>query len=230
MTMVLIQARMSSKRLPGKILKRINGQTILGHVAARCESIVGKQNIVIVTSNEDSDAPVVQFAKSHGYRFYCGSLANVYDRLVGAILTYGIDHFVRVCGDSPFLHPEILAQALTHYRGNSVDLVTNVFPRSYPKGQSVEVIRSSTFLDPEYTNLNGFSNEHVTKGFYSCYTKYTILNFSCSHATSKGLRTWAVDTKEDFVLISEWIKKYPQGPGSFPKSQIKIYNPKIADA
>ena len=229
MTMILIQARMSSRRLPGKVLKKINGKTILSHIARRCESVVGRKNVAIITSVETSDNPIVEFAEKGGYSYYRGSLNNVYERFVETIRNFGINHFVRVCGDSPFLQPDLIHHAITLFKENDVDLVTNVFPRTYPKGQSVEVVKTSVFLEPEYAALAGFSSEHVTQGFYSHSNNYKILNLKLSEIHPKTLPTWAVDTYEDLALLTDWIAKNPDvKPFGFPI--IKLNKPQSSDA
>ncbi|WP_161794580.1 cytidylyltransferase domain-containing protein [Thalassospira sp. HJ] len=228
--MILIQARMSSNRLPGKVLMEIGGRRILDHLFHRCASVVGRENVAIITSTEPSDDPIVEFADTHNYQYYRGPLDNVYERFVGAVSKFGIDQFVRVCGDSPFLQPELIEHALNQFSNQYVDLVTNVFPRSYPKGQSVEVVRTRTFLSPDYVALNGFSHEHVTQGFYSHSDHFNILNFRCSELQTPKLETWAVDTYEDLQTISNWIINNPEGPKSFGTPIIAIHKSGIKNA
>lgn len=221
---------MSSTRLPGKVLKLINGQPILGHVAERCARAVGRNHVVITTSEETGDTPVAEFAKSHGFSCHRGSLDNVYARFVGAVSACGIEHFVRVCADSPFLDPGLVETAITQFHRYDVDLVTNVFPRSYPKGQSVEMIRASAFLDPAFRALAGFSTEHVTQGFYRHADQFNILNFSCPAGQGQALETWAIDTPEDFTAVSDWAASHPAGPAPFGVGKVTLHKTRGADA
>ena len=223
MTLVVIQARMSSKRLPGKVLKFLDKRPILGHVADRCSLSVGKEKILIATSNAADDIPIVEFAKSQGFAYHCGPLEDVYSRLVGAISTNNVDHFVRVCADSPFLDSTLIDAALRYSHAFDVDLVTNVFPRTYPKGQSVEVIRKSAFLDPDYKTLNGFCEEHVTQGFYQHCDKYDILNFTRPEIHEKDSLSWAVDTADEFNAMIDWLHNHPGGPSPFGVGETMLH-------
>lgn len=221
---------MSSTRLPGKILMLINGQPILAHVAERCARAVGRNHVVITTSKEPDDTPVAEFAKSHGFSCYRGPLNNVYSRFVAAISFYQIDHFVRVCADSPFLDPDLVENAVAQFHQNNVDLVTNIFPRSYPRGQSVEVIRTSAFLDPAFRSLAGFSEEHITQAFYHHADQFNLLNFDCPHHQDQGLKKWAVDTLEDYNNIKDWAAIHPKGPIPFGVGNVTLHKAKSANA
>jgi len=223
-SMVIIQARMSSTRLPGKVLELINGQPILGILAERCASAVGEEQVIIATSAENSDKPIVEFANSRGLQYCCGSLDNVYERFTKTIMEFKLDNFVRVCADSPFLDPELISTAILKFNEYDVDLVTNIFPRSYPKGQSVEVIRAKTFLNRSFCLLDGFSSEHVTQTFYQNSHRFDILNFSGLDVKRQELTTWAVDTSEDLSALREWAKSNPEGPRPFGIASYSLYS------
>lgn len=227
---VVIQARMSSARLPGKVLRPINDRPILGHVAMRCAQIVGQNNVVIATSQDTSDDPVAEFSHQNGFAAYRGPLEDVYARFVGALQTFDVTHFIRVCADSPFLDPALIEAAITLSRSYDVDLITNVYPRSYPKGQSVELVRKSTFLDPSYAALPEFSSEHITKGFYQNMDQFDVVNFSCPAGKDNILNTWAIDTPEDFTKVSTWASQNPAGPAPFGTGQVTQYTKGRADA
>lgn len=227
---VVIQARMSSARLPGKVLRPINDQPILGHVAMRCAQAVGQNYVVIATSQDASDDPVVAFAQQHSLASYRGPLNDVYARFVGAVQTFDATHFIRVCADSPFLDPSLIETAIALSQSHDVDLITNVYPRSYPKGQSVELVRTSTFLDPSYAALPGFLCEHVTQGFYQNMDQFDVVNFSCPTGQDDILETWAIDTPEDFTKVSTWAAQNPAGPAPFGTGQVIQYTKGRADA
>ena len=230
MISVFIQARMSSVRLPGKVLRTINNKPILGHLAMRCAQTVGHDNVVIATSQDTSDDPVAAFANQHGFASYRGSLTDVYARFVGALQTFESAYFIRVCADSPFLDSSLIEAAISLSQSHDVDLITNVFPRSYPKGQSVELVRTATFLDPRYSALPGFSCEHITQGFYQNIDQFDIVNFSCPAGQDGILDTWAIDTPEDFLRVSTWAAKNPNGPPPFGAGQVVKYIKGRADA
>lgn len=223
MITAVIQARMSSRRLPGKVLRPINGHPVLGHVAARCSQVVGVDHVVIATSDERSDTPIAEFAHRQGLACYRGPLDNVYERFAGLLHKRETDYFVRVCADSPFLDPGLLETAITQSLNYDVDLITNVFPRSYPKGQSVELIRRSAFLAQEFQALDGFSAEHVTQGFYRHPDQFDILNFSSPAKQISALETWAIDTLNDFAAVNDWAVDHPEGPAPFGVGEVTLH-------
>lgn len=214
---------MSSNRLPGKVLRPINGQPILGHIATRCAQAVGVERVVIATSDEPSDAEVAEFAQSQGFACHRGPLENVYERFCGLLREHKTDHFIRVCADSPFLDPGLLKTAISQSLEYDVDLITNVFPRSFPKGQSVEMVRCSAFLAQDFQALEGFSAEHVTQGFYRHSDQFDILNFSCPAQHNSSLKTWAIDTPNDFSTVNSWAEEHPEGPAPFGVGKVTLY-------
>lgn len=204
MTYFFIQARMTSKRLPGKVLKKLQGKPLLQHLTDRLVEKFDFKNIVILTSDEPSDIPIVDFAEKSGLKSFRGSLENVYGRFTKAIDRFGPENFVRICGDSPLLDVELVEKSINLYLKNNIELVTNVFPRTFPKGQSVEVIKSEVFVSSDYCKTSNFSNEHITSGFYSKEKNYKILNI---YNQETNFNTdFAVDTFEDFSKIDKYLK------------------------
>ena len=219
---IFVQARMTSERLPGKVLKDLCGKFILQHITDRISKKFGKNSLVILTSNDISDLPIVKFAEEHNLKIFRGSLENVYDRFKNAIKKYEPDYFVRVCGDSPLIDMGLIEEAIKIFQNSNTDLVTNTFPRSFPKGQSVEVIRSSTFINSEYTKSSSHSKEHVTSSFYSDEKKYNIINIESTSLNSEI--DFAVDSKEDFLKIEKYLKKNNFDYPSFSPDKFKIIN------
>ena len=196
---------MSSNRLPGKVMKKINGLPILGHVIRSANRVDECNKVVVCTSIDETDDLISDYCKSHGLEVYRGPLDNVYERYKGCILNYGFSAFGRICCDSPGISDKLISYAINAYKETeSFALVTNVFNRSFPVGQSIEIVNSQVFLSPEYVNINGFSEEHVTQGFYKNYHKYKI----CSIEKIKKEReiSWAVDEVEDLEVIKKLIK------------------------
>ena len=142
---VIIQARMSSKRYPSKVLTEVNDKPLLGYVIERLEFSCNYQNIVIATSLQKSDDPIEIFCLEKGLSYFRGDLENVSLRMLQASKANDFDGFVRVNGDSPLLDPHIINQAVSLFNDSDYDLVTNTYPRTFPVGQSVEVVRTKTF-------------------------------------------------------------------------------------
>lgn len=200
--LAIIQARLSSKRLPSKVLKDINGEPIIMHVFKRVSQAKLVNEIVIATSNEKSDNNLIKFLEKNKISFYIGSLKNVAQRMLSCAEESGARKFIRINGDSPLIDPKIIDKAVLLSNKDDYDLCTNVLFRSFPKGQSVEIINTQTLKN----NINKFSipeQEHVTKFFYNNHEKFKIKNFKSNNNHSRV--QLSIDTKFDFEIIKKII-------------------------
>jgi spore coat polysaccharide biosynthesis protein SpsF len=197
---LVVQARMSSSRLPGKVLKPMAGRPMLGWLLERMRQVGSVGKVIIATSRGVDDDQVAAYAESMDVLCFRGSLDDVLSRFQGVAEKYQLDAMVRVSADSPFLDPVIVREAVGLFNRNDVDLVTNVFPRSFPKGQSVEIVtRSAIERAAEIATLA--DREHVTSHFYTYPERYRILNFAAPRPLA-GVQM-AVDTKDDFILAEK---------------------------
>jgi spore coat polysaccharide biosynthesis protein SpsF len=186
---------MSSVRYPGKVLHRVNGKPMLEYLLEslyKCESV---NRVVVATSNRKSDDPVEEFCKHIGVDYYRGSLDNVAQRFMEAINAFQFDAFVRLSGDSPLLDYRIVDRAVRIFQSDRFDLVTNTLKRTFPKGQSVEVLNSMVFKKTYGEMLAPDEREHVTRYFYTHSKKFDIYNFESGKAY--GNLELSVNTPED---------------------------------
>tara|TARA_Y100000741_G_scaffold360985_1_gene344203 strand:- start:9383 stop:10042 length:660 start_codon:yes stop_codon:yes gene_type:complete len=199
---VIIQARMSSKRLPNKVLKSINGKPLLEYIIEQIQYKNNKLPIIVATSKEDSDKKIVDYCNKNNILYHCGDLLNVSSRYVEIIKKHNLDFFVRICADSPLLDGNIVKKAVSLI-GNDIDIITNVHPRTFPKGQSVEVVNSNLFCE----NFKKFKTkdhfEHVTKFFYENDHNFKIINIKNNVNTSN--QNLCVDSSDDFKNIKKII-------------------------
>lgn len=195
----VVQARMSSRRLPGKVLRVVHGSTLLGHLIDRLTRCAALNGLMIATSDEPSDDPIAAFAQAEGVPCHRGDLSNVALRMVQAATAGGIRHMVRVSGDSPMLDPDIVARAVTLYRDERPDLVTNVQERTFPKGQSVEVFPRALLEQALAQGLDEAEREHVTARFYRFPDRYRIRNIT--HPAALGDLQLSVDTEDDLAAF-----------------------------
>jgi len=199
---ILIQARMSSRRLPGKVLKPLAGKPVLGHVVDRCKRVEGADLVAVVTSVEPSDDPVAAFAEDAGVALFRGSLDDVAARFIGAAAALETDAFVRVNADSPLLDPALLARGIAMFRGGGADLVSNVARRTFPTGLSVEVVDRARY-QTAYGGMDAEEREHVTLHYYRNPEQFRIASFESEREL--GDRTLSVDTPEDFERIERIV-------------------------
>ena len=200
----IIQARMNSARLPGKVLLSLLRKPMLDYVLERiaCAQLVSR--IVIATSDEASDDPIYAFCQNRKVECYRGPLDNVVQRFLGVIDQYGFDAFVRICADSPFIDQRIVDQAVRIFRNSDYDMITNTLTRSFPKGQSVEVVGADVFR-ATYAHLREPDDfEHVTRYFHKHKDQFKIYNFSAEEDTSEV--QLSVDTLEDFKVAEKILR------------------------
>jgi spore coat polysaccharide biosynthesis protein SpsF len=200
---VIIQARMSSRRLPGKVLKEIDGRPLLAYLldGLRKASRVGE--LIIATSANREDDPIETFADDQNINCFRGERDNVAGRLCLAAQEFGFSYFVRVNGDSPLLDFRLIDRACKILEKRKVDVVTNVHPRTFPKGQSVELIRTKALLDVLDQTSDCAHLEHVTSYFYANYMRYQIRNFHRPERLDH--LNYCVDTSRDFSRITRVI-------------------------
>ena len=170
----IVQARMSSQRLPNKVLHKVAGKPMLQYLLERLEHCNCLDAIVVATSAEDSDTPIAEHCRQNGVPCYRGSLSNVAGRFNEALNIYHFDGFVRVNGDSPLLDQNLIEKAVSIFLAGDLDIVTNGQKRTYPKGQSVEVLRADTFRYAYQLMREEDEFEHVTPYFYKHAEKFLL--------------------------------------------------------
>jgi len=200
----IIQARMTSSRLPGKVLRRVGGKPLLEYLLERIQRVPNIDCMIVATSSDESDDSIAQYCEQCGVKCHRGPLHHVASRFRQAMKLYRLNGLVRVCGDSPLLDPALVSQAVSIFRLGRSDLVTNLMPRSFPPGQSVEVMDAEIF-DAAVELMHDRSDiEHVTPYFYRHANQYRIHNLTFDHDC--GDARLAVDTQEDLNLLSAMIR------------------------
>ncbi|MEI7982382.1 MAG: NTP transferase domain-containing protein [Bacteroidota bacterium] len=201
----IVQARMNSQRLPGKVLYEVNGKPLIQYILERLEQCSIINEFVIATSLERSDDQIEEFCSKKHVPCYRGSLTDVASRFKELLEKERWDAFVRVNGDSPLIDQDLIDKGVNFFIDGNFDLVTNVFPRSYPLGHSVEIVRASTFKKI-YSRMNDSDDfEHVTRFFYQNPKEFKIFNFtSLTDYSSVHL---SIDTLQDMQVFSSIIKR-----------------------
>jgi spore coat polysaccharide biosynthesis protein SpsF len=214
----IIQARMSSRRLPGKVLAPIDGRPMLGYLLDRLAHSRGLDGVCVATSDSISDDPIAAFCTSQLIPCYRGALDDVVARLVAAAEQSNADAFVRISGDSPLLDPDLVTQAVALFRGKVPDLVSNVVIRTFPKGQSVEVINTSTMRTTLPRLVGADEHEHVTLHFYRNRKDFRVVSFErdidASHIQL------SVDTQEDLFRVQELLSRFKRPHWSYGVDEV----------
>lgn len=200
----IIQARMGSQRFPGKVLKEIKGKPLLLYLVESMQRCSSVDEIVIATSDDRSDSPIVDFCVEKKISYFTGSLKNVAKRFQDLLAIFHVDAFVRISGDSPLIDHRLVTQAVDIFCKSSCDIVTNVQKRTFPKGQSVEVIRRNLYCTHYPFFVGEYDQEHVTPYFYRNKEKFNIFNLESGN--DWGLVQLSIDTPEDFLVIENMIE------------------------
>lgn len=196
----IVQARMSSRRFPGKVLAPFRGEPIIVHVLREVGAVVGPHATIVATSDQPSDDVLDAFLRERGVAVVRGDLENVLARFQQAARTCASEWILRVSADSPLLDGSVLRQVIHAADDGQCDLVTTIFPRTFPRGRNAELIRRSALLAVDADAVTPEEREHVTPFFYSRPDRYRIRNVG-SGSAALAAESFAVDTPEDLARL-----------------------------
>ena len=210
MVLAILQARMSSTRLPGKVLRPILGEPMLGRQIERLRRARLLNRLVVATSTGAEDDVLAAFCEQMGVDCFRGDLDDVLSRFLGAIAAFGpAETFVRLTADCPLTDPDLIDEAIAAHQAAGADYTYVQQHWTYPKGLDVEVCRTEV-LQTIASEATGSDREHVTAFIYTRPERFSI------HALNRDppLRyRWTVDTAEDFDFVtSVYEDLYPANP------------------
>lgn len=222
-TAVVIFARMDSRRLPGKVLTDIAGQPLLARTLGRCRQACASHPPIIATSDRPVDDPIAQFAEKTGTALFRGDVNDVLGRALACAHAHGVEHLIRISADSPFVAPTVIDATIALHtapasRDGQPDITTNVFPRTYPPGTSVEIIPRGTLEQLNRDVTEPADREHVTRYLYAHPEAFRIQNLT-NPDPSEGSVNLTVDTKEDLER-ARWIAARLDAPDTAPLAVI----------
>lgn len=204
---------MTSTRLPGKVLKPVLGKPLLEYQISRLQLVKLADEIVIATTTNQTDEPIVELCKSLSVAYFRGSEDDVLSRYYGAATAHKADVVVRVTSDCPLIDPQVIERVIDYYLQNQLhyDYVSNSLKRTYPRGMETEVFPFSVLQETFREATAQPDREHVTPYIYRQPERYRLghvfYSEDCSH------HRWTVDTPEDFDLIQKIIEAiYPEKP------------------
>jgi spore coat polysaccharide biosynthesis protein SpsF len=214
----IIQARMSSRRLPGKVLRTVGGKPLLQYLLERLGHCRRVDGVLVATSVEESDTPICDLCRDLTVPFFRGPLGDVAGRFLRALESHPLDAFVRVSADSPLLDQRLVDEGVRLFREMKPDLVTNVHPRTFPSGQSVEVVSSATFRLAYPLMVTPEDREHVTTYFYRNESRFTIRNFASE--TFLGDLHLGVDTEDDLEVTRRILEQMERPHWEYPLKEL----------
>ena len=201
-----LQARFNSKRLRGKVLKKIDKKPLLSFVIDRLRKTELSENIFVLTSTNKLDDAIAKYCEKNEINIFRGPLKNVLSRYSSFGQKVNAQGIVRICGDSPLIDYDLVNRMNNIFKEKEYDIITNTFPRTFPSGQSVEIVKTSVLRKINNLNLNSYDKEHVTSYIYENYRKFKIQNLVCFNDYSNI--NLSIDTRIDFEKFESFVKKF----------------------
>ena len=199
LNLVVLQARMSSTRLPGKVMTQINGHPMIYWEISRISKAKLVNKIVVAISDQSSDDVLADYLDSIHQEYIRGSLDNVLSRYVKAEENYNPSAIIRLTADCPLVMPELIDQYLEIFQKEDFEYLSNTLELSYPDGLDIEIIAPGVLKKLLEFSLSKEEKEHVTLGIYSRKDKFRVYNvsnkFNISHFR------WTVDTSDDLIFV-----------------------------
>ena len=203
---IILFARYSSSRLKGKVLKKFNDKTLLDCIMVRLLRSAGKIPIVVATSNTESDQKIVEHCIQNKYVYFRGSLKNVIKRTKDCCSFFNFKAFIRICCDRPFIDYTQMEKMISEFLKSDFDIVTNTFPRTFPKGLTIEIAKTNCFDKIKKKKIVYSDFEHIFNYFYRNNSEFKIKNFA-SRLNMLSSINLSIDTKKDFNFANNIYKK-----------------------
>lgn len=198
-TLLIVQARMTSTRLPGKVLLPLAGEPMLTRLVQRLRRAQRADGIVIATTTNATDDPIVALCEELGVPCHRGSEHDVLSRYANAACLNGADVVVRITSDCPLIDPALVDQVIAVYEEGDSDYVSNMLPPTWPYGMAVEVFSAAALQQAHAEATQPAEREHVTPFIYWHPERYRLRNLASPVDLSQ--HRWTVDTPEDYELV-----------------------------
>lgn len=204
-TIAIVQARMGSTRLPNKVMKRINGLPVIEILISRLKRSSCLDGIVIATSINPNNLPLIEHAQSLNIPIEQGSEDDVFDRFLQTARKHQADIVVRVTADCPLIDARLIDTAIERFHALGVDYLSNGAPPTYPDGLDVEVMSRAALEKAASANLTTFDREHVTPYLRkSGNFKIGVLSNPIDYSSHR----WTVDEQVDFEVVTNVFKHF----------------------
>jgi len=210
-----IEARMTSTRLPGKVLLKIGGKPALEYMIKRIEQSKLIDEIVVATTTKDSDLPIIDLCARVGCKHFRGSEQDVLLRVLDAAKSVGADIIVELTGDCPFIDPEIIDKLIELYFSRDYDYASNVVERSFPDGFDTQV-----FSVKSLERVSEMTDDPIDRVHVSCYFYKNPHKFKLANLTAPEELTWpdlrlTLDEEADYHLLKLIAEKLEHHKGMF---------------
>lgn len=212
--MTIIQARMSSSRLPGKVMLPILGKPLLYMMMQRLKASKLSGKLVVATTNDPEDDIIEGLCAAEGWRCYRGDKYDLLDRHYQASMVYEADIVLKIPSDCPLIDPVIVDNVIGYFLENSFDYVSNLHPATYPDGNDVEIMTQSTLWQAWSQAHKDFEREHTTPYIWENTSLFRIGNYNWPLQKDLSMsHRFTIDYPEDYTFIKTVFEKlYPENP------------------
>jgi spore coat polysaccharide biosynthesis protein SpsF len=199
----IVQARMRSTRLPGKVLKKIKNKVILDYVIERLQVCSQVDDIILATTTAERDNQLADYAAQQDIHLFRGSEDDVLRRYYDAAIQYKVDTIVRITSDCPLLDPRTIDNIINIHTGKKVDYTSNVMKRTFPRGLDVEVFTFQALENTFHNAHEPYQREHVTPYLIEHPEIFRLYNVEAQGKLRRPEIRITLDTQEDFEFIKQ---------------------------
>jgi len=227
-----IEARMSSSRLPGKVLLPILGKPMLELMIERVLRAQSLNQVVVATTTNPADDEIELLARRMGVGFFRGSESDVLNRVLGAAQSVGADVIVELTGDCPLADPALIDRLVNIYQANDFDYVANTLTRTWPRGLDTQVFSTATLALVSQLTQDPVDHEHVSLYIYEHPERFRLRNVVSDLAERYWDLRLTVDTLADFKLIEiVYQNLYPQNSAFALRDVLALFDahPELAE-
>jgi spore coat polysaccharide biosynthesis protein SpsF len=211
-TVCTIEARMTSSRLPGKVLLEAAGKPLLEHMVERLRRVEALDEIVVATTAEASSDPIAELAERLGIGCHRGSEEDVLGRVLGAAQAYEADLIVETTGDCPLIDPGVVGLVIDRFLDGGVAYCSNTLERTYPRGMDTQAFPTAVLAEVAELTDDPADREHVSLYIYEHPERYRLRSVVSGRPETADLRL-TVDTPEDYALVRAIFETlYPRDP------------------
>lgn len=212
----IIQARMQSKRLPKKMIRKLAGKPLISHVIERAQCIEGIETVVLATSTNDDDKELIKIARSMDCETFAGPLENVLERYYLVAEKFECDYIVRITGDNPFTDVDYGSMAVDIALESGSDLCSL---SNLPLGTALEIIKRDALVESYHDSKKPYHCEHVTPYIKEHPERFQIERFNVSLENPFPRLRLTVDTEDDYKLAALIYQDLYQGK-PFPITEV----------
>lgn len=212
-TVAIVQARMGSTRLPGKVLADLGGRPMLARVLERLGRSRTLDLVVVATTTEPADDTVARLCEELRVPVYRGSEDDVLERYAEAARRFGADVVVRITADCPLLDPEVVDRVVEHFHTEGADYASNTLERTFPQGLDVEVFRAEALALAAREAREPWERAHVTPFLYRHPDRFALASLTQDRVAAR--HRWTVDTAEDLELARKLYARLGDSDGGW---------------